>query len=270
MNRPRLALILCGGGSRGAVEIGLWKGLCELGITVDLVVGSSVGALNGAFIAAEVPAEQLTQLWEQVRARDILSFNYRLLASFKRTSSVYDNYRFRRFIEHHLPARRFDELRIPFIAVGTDLMTGNPVTIEDGNLIDAILASAALPGLFPPVPIDGRLIIDGGISNNCPIDVAIQKGASAAIALRCHCDSDLAFVPNNAAGILARSLQIVADQNHTANVERYRQHLRLVTLEPCLGGIVELLDFRHGRKLLTIGHQTALANADLLREAAFV
>lgn len=139
----KVALVLCGGGSRGAVEIGFYRALVEMGITVDFIVGSSIGALNGAFIAAGVSVNEMYELWRNVRFRDIFGLNWRSLLKLRRVESVYDNKKLRRFLERHLPAKRFEDLRMPLTILATDVETGESVRLEHRDLIEAVLASVA-------------------------------------------------------------------------------------------------------------------------------
>ncbi len=149
------ALVLCGGGSRGAVEVGLYRALVELEIPIDFVVGTSVGAINGAAIAAGVPPDALAGLWKDLRRRDLFRLNRELFWKLLWADSLYDHRPLRRFLERFLPAKRFEELRVPLIVTGTDFGTGQPVYWREGNLLDAILASVAMPGLFRPQVVRG-------------------------------------------------------------------------------------------------------------------
>ena len=175
------ALVLCGGGSRGAVEVGLYRALVELRMPIDLVVGTSVGAINGAAIAARVPPDDLARLWKGLSRRDVFVLNRQLLWKLLWADSLYDHRPLRKLLERAISVRTFAELTIPLIVTGTDFATGRPVYWREGNLFDAIMASVAVPGLFPPQLIDGAQVVDGGITDNVPIDVAIAEGATTVV-----------------------------------------------------------------------------------------
>ena len=142
-----LALVLCGGASRGAIEVGFYKAVCELNIKFDFVIGSSIGSINGALICSEISSEELEKIW---------------LANKKHVENI---------INQILPEIQFEELNKKLVVVATDLCTGKPVIFEEGNLREAILASCAIPGLFPPRFYQNRWLIDGSVSANMPIDL---------------------------------------------------------------------------------------------------
>lgn len=265
--RGKVVLALCGGGSRGAVEVGFYRALLELRVAIDCVVGSSIGAVNGAFIAAGVPAAQLVDLWRNIRFSDLFAFNWKLLWSPRAAVSLYSNERLRRFLALNLP-HRFEDLVLPLTIVGTDLRTGAAVLLERGNLIDAILASVAIPGVLPPVTIAGREIIDGALANNLPLDVAVQIGAQTVLAVRCGCRRPEAPAPRGLLGLIARAFEISLSQKSSCDLQRYRAQTRLVLLEPCLDDNIGLLDFTHGEDLMEVAYQFALSHASELMLAA--
>ena len=205
---PRVGLVLSGGGARGAAHIGVLKVLEEQRIPVHAIAGTSMGAVVGGLYASGLSAAEIATLIdsEEWRAgftepapRDRLSFrrksedqnflvkfplgiksgSFRLpkaLVSGQRVSQVLRRVTF--------PVARldaFDQLPIPFRAVATDLETGDPVVLSGGDLVDAMRASLAAPGVFAPVEIDGRLLVDGGLANNLPVDVAQAMGVDVLI-----------------------------------------------------------------------------------------
>jgi NTE family protein len=203
-----VGLVLSGGGARGAAHIGVLKVLEEQRIPVHAIAGTSMGAVVGGLYASGLSAAEIATLIdsEEWRAgftepapRDRLSFrrksedqnflvkfplgiksgSFRLpkaLVSGQRVSQVLRRVTF--------PVARldaFDQLPIPFRAVATDLETGDPVVLSGGDLVDAMRASLAAPGVFAPVEIDGRLLVDGGLANNLPVDVAQAMGVDVLI-----------------------------------------------------------------------------------------
>lgn len=251
----KVALVLCGGGSRGAVEIGFYRALVEMGITVDFIVGSSIGALNGAFIAAGVSVNEMYELWRNVRFRDIFGLNWRSLVNLRKAESVYDNKKLRRFLERHLPAKRFEDLRLPLTILATDVETGESLRLEHGDLIEAVLASVAIPGLLPPVHIEGRRLFDGGITNNLPLDVAMEKGATAVLGIRCqweHCRCALRpkEPARGLANILSRSFDIAESAWCRQEIEFHGGQSRMIILEARFHFFVGLLDFNRGAEML--------------------
>lgn len=262
--RP-VILVLCGGGSKGAVEVGFYRALQDLGVPIDGLVGVSIGAVNGAFIAAGMPVAELIALWRKVKFSDFFRFNWKVLWSPRTAASLYDNRKLRQFLACSLPAR-FEDLLIPLTIIGTDLRTGETVLLERGDLIDAILGSIAIPGVLPPVMIAGREIVDGGLANNLPLDVAAQKGARLVLAIRCGCRRPLARAPQGILGILSRSFDISLNNRSRCELEPYKDRTQFVVFEPCLDENIGLLDFSHSAELIEIGYQFALSEARALSE----
>lgn len=257
-NAEKVALVLCGGGSRGALELGFYRALVELGIPIDFIVGSSIGALNGAFIAAGVNIETMNDLWRRVRFRDLFGLNWHALLGPRTADSIYGNFRLRSFIERHLPARSFEDLQVPLTVLATDIDTGKTIRLERGNLVKAILASVAIPGLLPPVFQAGRQLIDGGVTNNLPLDVAVEKGATTALAIRCRCERTRREPVHGIANILLRSFDITDSLKYEQDAHRYDGVCEMILVTPCFDFDVGLLDFRHSGKLIDMAYEATI------------
>ncbi len=182
-HRTRTAFVLGGGGNLGSIQVGQLKALFERGIVPDVVIGCSVGALNGAAIAddpAMTGVERLEQLWRGLAGKDIFpssSFGSRGPWRFVRNGlSAYGDTGLRQLISW-LPFERFEEAKLPFWVVATSLRLGVERWFNHGDVTAALLASTALPGVFPPVTIDGEDYIDGGVVNNVPISKAFDLKA---------------------------------------------------------------------------------------------
>ena len=206
--RPKIGLVLSGGGARGAAHLGVLKVLEENQIPVDVIAGTSFGALVGGLYASGYSADELTEILEDIDWQTVLSTEApRNQRSFRRKGDD-DGFliQFRLGIKQNklqLPSglimpnnlrlmlrglsknvanvRDFDKLAMPFRAVATDLETGAAVVLGSGDLASAMVASMAVPALFPPVELNGKLLVDGGVSNNIPIDVARSLGADIVI-----------------------------------------------------------------------------------------
>lgn len=177
-----IAFVLGGGGNLGAVQVGMLRALVEHGIAPDLIVGCSVGALNGVAFAQEpslVGVARLEQLWRSLDGRDVMP-NGRIptAVQFARKGvAIHDGEGLRRTVEGVLTVERFEELGVPFECVATDLDGAREVWFSTGPLVDPILASAAIPGVYPPVEIDGVRYIDGAVVNDVPVSRAVELGA---------------------------------------------------------------------------------------------
>jgi NTE family protein len=183
---PKTAFVFAGGGSLGAIQVGMLRVLLSVGVRPDFVIGTSVGALNAGYFAGAPNAEgvmRLEEIWSGLRRSDIFPFTFESAFGLLRHSGyIVDPSRLRLLIENNLPYTYFEDAAIPVHVVATDVQ-GMPVLLSKGSAIDAILASAALPGVFPPVTIDGRTLMDGAIATNTPIRAAANLGASKIIVL---------------------------------------------------------------------------------------
>lgn len=212
--RP-IAYVLGGGASYGAVQVGHLRALAETDITPDFVVGTSVGSLNGA-ILAEQPAsahQRLADLWAGMTRQSV--FGSMLGTAFNVVSgkaSAVPNTGLREVIESAVTARRFEDLALPHTAVATDFDTGEPVPLHSGDLVPALLASSAIPLVFPPVPLGGRRLVDGGIVANVPITVAADQGAATIVVLDCGFTVMAPEQEDTATGRLLRTAAIMATQ----------------------------------------------------------
>lgn len=183
-----VALVLAGGASFGAVQVGHLRALAETDLVPDLIVGTSVGSLNGA-VVAENPVtapERLARLWDSVTRAEI--FGSMLSSAINvaaRRPSAATNAGLRTVIERALSARTFADLALPHTAMATDFDTGRSVAISEGDLVTALLASAAIPLVFPIVERGGRRLVDGGLVANVPIGVAAAQGAQTLVVLDC-------------------------------------------------------------------------------------
>ncbi|HJT37068.1 MAG TPA: patatin-like phospholipase family protein [Actinomycetota bacterium] len=180
--RPKVAFVLGGGGHNGAYEVGMLRALLEQGIKPNIVVGTSVGAINGAAIAASpdlVTVERLRQAWltlneDQIFGGSILAGAANLVRT---RTSLHSNRSLRAMIEQLLPVTTFEELKVPFQCVAASIERAAEHWFAEGPLADAILASSAVPGVLPPVPIGDEHFVDGGIVNSIPISRAVELGA---------------------------------------------------------------------------------------------
>lgn len=183
-----VALILCGGGSRGALEVGFYRALHELGLPVDFIIGSSIGALNGAFIAGGMSPDDLAALWRGFHREDGIRWNLRWLLDPRRRPGLFTLDPLRDLLRRTLPVTRFEDLAVPFSIVTTDLQEGKAVYWSgEGDIVEPLVASLSLPGLFPPVEIGTGQFADGGIANNVPLDQAVALGARHILMIQCVC-----------------------------------------------------------------------------------
>ena len=189
MQQP-IAFVLGGGGVRGAVEIGMIRALFEAGVRPDLVVGTSIGAINGALVAKDPSLgviDTLMHAWTSPEASAVYgdSLMSQLGRLVKTKTHLNSPLPLRVLLEHSLGgAARFEDLAVPLQVVAASIERAAEHVFDSGPLIDAILASASVPGLLPPTAIDGEHYMDGGIVNSIPIDQAVAAGAQTIFVLQ--------------------------------------------------------------------------------------
>ena len=184
MPREQLtAYVLGGGGVLGSTQVGMLKALAEAGVRPDLVVGTSIGALNGAFVAAdpgEEGAARLAEVWEAVVRDGVFLENPMKQAArvARYRTHLLSNAPLRHVISRYLPVTTFEELAVPFQCVAACIEDANGHWFATGEVADPVVASCSVPGLFPPVVIDGRHYLDGGLVHSIPVGRAIALGAT--------------------------------------------------------------------------------------------
>src|SRR3954454_5061292 len=176
------AFVLGGGGLLGAAEAGMASALLDAGIRPDVVCGTSVGAIIGAALAADptpAGAKQLLAFWDEVATEGALdgSMVRRVAEVVRRRTSLHGNGELRRMLRTQLPAQTFEELAVPFECVAASIERAREHWFNSGDLIEPVLASCALPGVFPAVRIGDEHFYDGGLVNSIPLERAVARGA---------------------------------------------------------------------------------------------
>ncbi|MBY0144595.1 patatin-like phospholipase family protein [Neobacillus niacini] len=176
MKRPIIGLALGSGGARGFAHLGVIKVLKEAGIPIDLIAGSSMGALVGSFYGAGIEIDRLYKLSTAFKRKYFLDFTVPKMG-FIAGKRVKD------FIKVFTHSKNIEDLSIPLGIVATDLLTGEKVVFKKGPVAEAVRASISIPGIFVPEKINGRILVDGGVSDRVPVSVAKEMGADIVIAV---------------------------------------------------------------------------------------
>lgn len=251
--RDRIAFVLSGGGVLGAVQVGQLDALIEAGVTPDLVVGTSVGALNGAAIAARPNREGiecLRDVWLELATEDIFPGNAlrRAMHLVRKGDHLYANDGLRGLIAH-LPVHSFEQLVAPLSVCAADLDTGREHWFEDGPLTAAILASAAIPGVFPPVKIDGHSYVDGGVVNNVPISRAVERGATTIYVLTCGVEQPSGRMIRRPLDVLLQSFAHSRAARINLDRERFAAKATIVEMPTFDPGPIAYNDTSHTQRL---------------------
>jgi NTE family protein len=255
IGNQRTAFVLAGGGSLGAVQVGMLKALARLKIVPDFVVGASVGAINGVYFAAE-PDEQgvarLERIWLRVRRADIFPFSAlsSFLAVFGRRDHLVKPALLQALIESELPCQKLEDARIPCYVVATDVLTGNEIALASGPVVTALLASAAIPAVFPVVSIDGHYLIDGGVANNTPISTAVDLGATRVVVLPTGTTCAIEAPPRGAVALALHALNLLVMRQLLSDIERFADRAELIVLPPLCPLTTSAYDFSSTRDLI--------------------
>ena len=212
-SRTKTAFVFAGGGSFGAIQVGMLKALASRGITADFVVGSSVGAMNAAYYAGRPTLEgiaELERIWRGLRRRDVFPITWRSLWGFARHGDFpVTSDGLRRLCRDHLPFSDLSHAQLPVHVVATDVLSGEPVIISKGSAEDAIAASAAIPAAFAPVKLNSQYLADGAITSNTPIKAAVALGARRLIVLSTGHPGMLDTPPRGAMAMALHALTLI-------------------------------------------------------------
>ena len=251
----RTAFVFAGGGSLGAVQVGMLKALIRAGMIPDFVVGASVGALNGAYFAAqpsEAGIQRLERIWNRLQRADVFPFSVfnSLLAILGRRDHLVAPAHLRRLVESELPCENLEDARIPCHVVATDVLDGTEVTIASGPLASALLASAAIPAVFPPVAHAGRRLMDGAITNNTPISTALSLGATRVVVLPTGLSCALPEPPRGVVAFALHALNLLVMRQLLSDIEHFSSRVELIVVPPLCPVTASAYDFSQTADLI--------------------
>ena len=264
----RCAFVLSGGASLGAAQIGMLRALYERDVVPDFLVGASAGALNAAFVATrpQLPstADELADVWRSLRRRDV--FPLRPIAALRglcgRTSHLVGDAPLRSLVERHVQVELLEESPIALHLIAVDLRSGREVRLSDGPATDAVLASAAIPAVFPAVRLGDMELIDGGVANHTPISHAVELGATTVYVLP---TGDAARRPGSRPrGALAAALEatgLMTQRRLAADIAAYARTVELIVM-PAPRTAVQPIDFSHADELIEQSLAAARAALD--------
>jgi NTE family protein len=263
---PRTAFVLGGGGNLGAIQIGMLQALSARGIQPDVLVGASVGAVNAVGMALDPSPEGIEHLrrtWldpatGQVFSSGRLGGPWQL---FRRGRSMVGNERLRSLLDGSVGTRRFEDLEVPLHVVATSLRTGRERWFSSGPVTEAVLASAALPAVLPPVEIDGEAYIDGGVIDNVPISRAVDLEVERVVVLHVGNFDRPRPDPQRPLDVLLQAFSIA--RSYRFEAERAKDHgVELLVLPGIDPGSLRRNDFSRTSNLIDRARRTAGAWLD--------
>jgi len=261
--KDSVAFVFSGGGPLGALQVGMLKALYERDIQPDLAVGTSVGALNATWMAFEPTPEGVARLeerWLGMKDSDLFPGGGRFKASWARMlvrgNRIHENIGVRRVIESSLGRPRFEDAQIPLAVTATDLETGAERVFNSGDVVEPLLASTAMPGIFPPVPIDGRTYIDGGVANNVPIAPAAEMGATTVYVMDATSHSRQRRPLNRPVDYLLHAFTLARGQRFSLETVYYADKVKLVVLpSPWLDFFVPFASLEYTSRLIEMAYE---------------
>jgi NTE family protein len=256
------AFVLSGGAGLGAVQVGMLHALAARGIVPDLVVGTSVGAMNGAWFAGDPTpggVDELDAIWRSLRQRSIFPVDPRtaLLGFLGRRDHLVPPGPLERLLRRHLPYELLEDAVVPIHVVATDVMTGRGVVLSTGDTVAAVLASSAIPGVYPPVRFAGRLLMDGGVVDSTPVARAVELGADVLYVLPSGRRSTAPRSPGTALTAMLHALTILAEERLLRDIERFGQEVRLEVIPPPPTLTASCIDFGRTGELIEAAEATA-------------
>jgi NTE family protein len=283
--RPKIGLVLSGGGAKGFAHIGVLKVLEEAGIQIDYIGGTSMGAVIGGLYASGYTATQIDSIFQKTNFDElindyiprasknfyekrndelyafVLPFNkFRVGIPEALSKGMYNFNLLTRLTRNVKDVKDFNQLPIPFLCIATDIESGEQVLLNKGNLAQAMLASSAFPSLFSPVEIDGKLLIDGGVVNNYPVDEVLKLGADIIIGV----DVQDGLKDRT---LLRDATKILVQISNLNMIDRMRENVKKTTfyIKPDIKEY-GVISFDKGREIITKGEEATFAIYEKLKK----
>ncbi|WP_298344121.1 patatin-like phospholipase family protein [Ferrimicrobium sp.] len=263
-----LAFVFGGGGARGACQVGMLRGLLRLGLIPDLILGVSVGALNGAVFAEEPNLDgltRLTTLWSGAHLQSLFPRRHTLRFLSNR-ESVHPGEPLRQLIRNNLSMRDVADGKVPLHVLLTDAESGDEAWFDHGPIVDLLYGSAAIPGVLPPLRYDGHRYIDGGMVDPNPITRAVELGATRIVLLLCGSLTPVYHSKGRPLSTLLMGYSLTQLAFTKRELAHLPDSVRIVVLACDAADSVEALDFGHSAVLLAAGERSAAHAKDALAQ----
>lgn len=250
------AFVLSGGGSLGAVQVGMLQALTERHHAPDLLVGTSAGAVNASYLAGHGTSrgalKELAGIWRRLRRSDLFPVNPRrqLLAVAGFRESMFSAEGLRQIVARHLPYRNLEDAAIGVHVVATNMLSGEEVLLSSGEAVSAVLASTAIPGLLPAVRRAGLTLVDGALANNAAISQAVALGADRIFVLPAGVTCALTTPPASPYASALQALSFLTQQRLIRDVATYADQAELHVIPPLCPLTVSSADFSHAAELI--------------------
>jgi len=247
----------------GAVQVGMLAALEERGYRPDLLVGTSVGALNAAYLGGNgFDASVITLLadvWRRIRRPDVFPMDplRHTLALAGRRPSLCSSRPLEQLIRDHVPLADLEHAKIPLHVVATDVMSGQEALLSSGDAVSAVLASAAIPAVFPLVEREDRVLMDGGVANNTAVSQAVALGADRIVVLPAGVACALLAPPATPLGAAMHALTLLIEQRLVVDIAHLSERAEIIVLPPLCPLSVSSIDFGMADQLIQRAHQAS-------------
>ena len=259
------AFVLSGGGSLGAVQVGMLQALAAAGVEPDLLVGTSAGGLNAAWVGAHGTSQEslaeLAEVWIELRRRDV--FPIRPLQLLRGLTghgrSLFPGEPLGDLVARRAGIDVLEQARIPVHLLATDLFTGADVLLSTGSVRGAARATAAIPGVLPPVQVGERWLVDGAIATRAGVSHAIELGATRVVVLPAGVPCAIAAPPRSAIGVAVHALSLLIEQQLVIEVDMEVEGVTIGLLPPLCPLTISSADFDHAAELVERGRTSSEA-----------
>jgi NTE family protein len=254
-----IAFVLSGGASLGAIQVGMLRALYEREIAPELIVGASAGAVNGAYIASRPPtvetAQSLAGVWTGLRTLEVFPLNpvTATLGLLGLRDHLVPNFGLKALLSKHMQFERLEAARIPFHVIATDVLNGAERRLDRGDAQAAVLASSAIPGVYPAIEFDREVLVDGGVSDNTPISIAAELGARKIYVLPTGIPCALRSSPKGALQMLVHAITLLINQRLLRDIQTFSHDAQLIVLPPPCPNEVLASDFSQAKLLIDEG-----------------
>ena len=237
-DEAKTAFVLSGGASLGAIQAGMLRALYERGIKPDLIVGTSAGAMNGAYIASRpqtvATADALAGVWRDLKRGQVFPLNplTGLLGFLGTRDHLVPASGLRKLIARHIEYEALEDMPIPLHVIAVDVISGDELRLSHGPVLDAVMASVAIPGVVAPMRWEDRTLMDGGVANNTPISHAVELGAERIYVLPTGHACALREPPRGALAIALHAISLLTQRRLVDDIQRHESDARLIVLPP--------------------------------------
>lgn len=255
---PKTAFVLSGGAGLGAIQVGMLRALYERGVAAEMIVGTSAGAINGAFLASRPQsvdtADELGDIWRGLRRGQVFPMNLLtgLLGFLGSSDHLVPPTGLRRLAGRHVDRDLLEDMPIPLHVVAVDVLSGEEVLLSHGPVVDAVVASASIPAVLPPVEWEGLSLVDGGVANDTPISHAVALGARRLYVLPTGHTCALEEPPKGALAMALHAISLLTHRRMIEDIARHRDAAELIVLPPPCPLTITPIDFSHADELIEV------------------